>query len=169
MIGRIGDMLFPICSQTENVYDSTVSLVNLWGQVRTPRELSLVSRRTLPCVDSKTPPCLCAFKTSPCVLAPRAHVKASRERERDDSIVDKRSGMSGEGVDNGEHEKWTDRDRQWEWEEDRERERQIVRSATEGCQNYCGEDVDEPYAFRSKQGARSRKHGERQCRFQCEG
>ena len=27
----IGDMLFSICSQTENVYDPTVSLVNLSG------------------------------------------------------------------------------------------------------------------------------------------
>ena len=35
MIGGIGDMLFSICSQTENVYDPTVSLVNLWGQVIT--------------------------------------------------------------------------------------------------------------------------------------
>ena len=37
MIGGIGDMLFSICSQTENVYDPTVSLVNLWGQVITLR------------------------------------------------------------------------------------------------------------------------------------
>ena len=31
MIGGIGDMLFSICSQTGNVYDPTVSLVNPFG------------------------------------------------------------------------------------------------------------------------------------------
>ena len=44
MIGRIGNMLFSISSQTENVYDPRVSLVNLWGQVITLRELFLVGR-----------------------------------------------------------------------------------------------------------------------------
>ena len=60
MIGGIGDMLFSICSQTGNVYDPTVSLVNLWRQVRTLRELFMVSRTgdDPPCVDSKTRPCV---------------------------------------------------------------------------------------------------------------
>ena len=49
-------MLFSICSQTENVCDPTVSLVVLsGGQVRTLRELFLVSRTgdDHRCVDSK--------------------------------------------------------------------------------------------------------------------
>ena len=37
-------MLFSICSQTENVYDPRVSLLNLWGQVMTLRGQFLVSR-----------------------------------------------------------------------------------------------------------------------------
>ena len=37
-------MLFSTCSQTENVYDPRVSLVNLWGQVIGPRGQILVSR-----------------------------------------------------------------------------------------------------------------------------
>ena len=59
-------MLFSICSQTENVQDPRVSLVNLWGRVRTLRGLFMVSRtgddhpvcrfkKTPPCVDSKRP------------------------------------------------------------------------------------------------------------------
>ena len=43
-IGGIGDMWFSIYSQTENVYDPTVSLVNLWGQVTTLRGQLLASR-----------------------------------------------------------------------------------------------------------------------------
>ena len=76
MIGGIGNMWFSICSQTENVYDLTVSLVDpLWGQLRTLRELFLLSKPgdDHPCVDSKTPPCVHS-KTYPRVPAPRAHV-----------------------------------------------------------------------------------------------
>ena len=63
MIGGIGDMFFSIYSQTENVYDPTVSLVNhLWARVRTIRELFLVSR-----TGDDPLPSVCAFKTSPCV------------------------------------------------------------------------------------------------------
>ena len=98
MIGGIGNMLFSIYSQTENVQDPRGSLVNLWGQVITLRGQILVSRtgddtlRVLcwcwcvtltpppslssslppisPCVRSKRPP----FKTSPCAPAPRPQV-----------------------------------------------------------------------------------------------
>ena len=60
MFGGIGNMLFSICSQTENVCDPTVSLVNL--------ELFLVSRTggDPPCVDSKTPPCVHYKRTRVC-------------------------------------------------------------------------------------------------------
>ena len=44
MIGGIGNMLFSIYSQTENVQDPRVSLLNLWGRVRTLRGLFMVSR-----------------------------------------------------------------------------------------------------------------------------
>ena len=70
-------MLFSICSQTENVCDPTVSLVDLsGGQVRTLRELFLVSRTgdDHRCVDSKNA-FMCTFETYPCVPAPRAHVE----------------------------------------------------------------------------------------------
>ena len=61
MIGGIGNTLFSIYSQTENVQDPRASLVNLWDQVRTLRGLFLVSRTgddppcTPPCVRSKRP------------------------------------------------------------------------------------------------------------------
>ena len=45
MTGGIGNMLSSICSETENVEDPRVSLVNLWGQVRTLRGQILGSRR----------------------------------------------------------------------------------------------------------------------------
>ena len=67
MIGGIGDMLFSICSQTENVFDPTNCFFGepLWGQVRTPRELFWVIRTgdDPPCVDSKTPPCVHTKRT----------------------------------------------------------------------------------------------------------
>ena len=60
MIGGSGNRLFSIYSQTENVHDPRVSLLNLWGRVRTLRGLFMVSRTgdDHPCVDSKTPPCV---------------------------------------------------------------------------------------------------------------
>ena len=53
MIGGIGDVLLSTYSQTESGKDPRVSLVDLWGQVMTPRGQILVSRTDddpLPCV-----------------------------------------------------------------------------------------------------------------------
>ena len=44
MIGGSRDLLFSTDSQTENVQDPRVSLVNLWGKVITPRGQILLSR-----------------------------------------------------------------------------------------------------------------------------
>ena len=44
MIGGFGGHVVLNLNQTENVQDPRVSLVNLWGQVRTLREQILVSR-----------------------------------------------------------------------------------------------------------------------------
>ena len=76
MIGGSGNMLFSIYSQTENVQDPRVSLLNLWGRVRTLRGLFMVSR-----TGDDHPVCrfknasVCRFKTSPCMPAPRTHVE----------------------------------------------------------------------------------------------
>ena len=67
MIGGIGNMLFSISSHTENVQDPRVSLVNLWGQVITPRWRILVSRTgddPLPLRVSIQNAPVCTFKTS---------------------------------------------------------------------------------------------------------
>ena len=45
MIGGLGNVLFSTCSQTLNVLDTRVSLVNLRSQVRSLRGLFLVSRK----------------------------------------------------------------------------------------------------------------------------
>ena len=70
MIGGIGDMWFSICSQTWKWERSKSFFGELLKHVITRRGQILVSRTD---DDHRLPP-VCPFKTSPCVLAPCAHV-----------------------------------------------------------------------------------------------
>ena len=63
MIGGIGNMLFSIFSQTENVSDTRVFLVNLCCQVTTLREQILVSR-----IGDDTLRVLCCMLCDVCVV-----------------------------------------------------------------------------------------------------
>ena len=70
MIGKIGNVLFSIYSQAENVSDLRVSFVNLWGQVMTLRGQILVSRTG---DDTLSHPFL-PPSPSPCVHSKRLRV-----------------------------------------------------------------------------------------------